>query len=402
MPLPEAPLLPGAGLPRPWGTRRRRAVAVGIVAGALASGALLALVVVLAITRNWPTNGPAGNPEFGINFSCNQAEYLLLEDPALGAAGYVSDDRPGRAAWCADVLYRLLTDLGARHVRLSVEWSQVEPRDGVYDFALTDALLQASEESGASVLLSVGIKGQRHPEYYIPGWLLDRLDLADHSDISANPLLRERALEMIHAIVGHAATSPAIEAWLADNEPYHGSPRAHTWYLGREFVRKEVAAIRAADPRARPVVINHAEKLTMDRRWRWALEDADIVGTSIYPFRNYELFGQPFVIDILGLGPFTPNYAARAREAVAAGKQFWITELQAEPWADPDIRFVNPDRPARDLTAKNFRQNLDYARRSGANRVYLWGAEWWLLQRERYDDSTWWEIARAAITGALP
>jgi hypothetical protein len=169
------------------------------------------------------------------------------------------------------------------------------------------------------------------------------------------------------------------------------------WYLGREFVEEEVAAIRASDPLHRPVAINHAERLVFDRRWKWPLEDADIVATSIYPFRNYELFGRRFVINILDIGPLMPNYAARARETRAAGKAFWITEMQAEPWADPDIRAVSPANPARDMTPAHLSANVDYARRSGASRVYLWGAEWWLMQADRFGDASWLERAQQAI-----
>jgi hypothetical protein len=42
-------------------------------------------------------------------------------------------------------------------------------------------------------------------------------------------------------------------------------------------------------------------------------------------------------------------------------------------------------------------RNIDYARRTGASRVYLWGAEWWLYQGEEFDDWRWLEAAKGAI-----
>ena len=347
----------------------------------------------------WANGEPVGNPQFGINYSCNQAEYLILEDPALGDAGYVSDARPGRVEWCAETLLRLLDATGARHVRLSVEWSEVEPTEGEYDFRLVDALLAAAESRGAGVLLSVGVRAQRHPEFYIPGWLLNEVHLAEGETISDDALLRGRALAMVAAVVRHVAPSRAIEAWLADNEPYLATPRAHDWRLGRDFVKEEVALIRANDAAKRPVAINHAEVFTFDRRWHWALDDADIVGTAIYPQRDYEVLGQTFVVDILQLGPLTPNYPARARETRETGKQFWITEMKAEPWANPDIRLYSPTHVAPDFSAADFRKNVEYARRSGATRVYFWGAEWWLMQADLFGDSTWLRLAQDAISG---
>jgi len=41
-----------------------------------------------------------------------------------------------------------------------------------------------------------------------------------------------------------------------------------------------------------------------------------------------------------------------------------------------------------------------YARRTGAERIYLWGAEWWLYQEHRFGDGQWLEAARAAAAGA--
>ena len=69
----------------------------------------------------------------------------------------------------------------------------------------------------------------------------------------------------------------------------------------------------------------------------------------------------------------------------------------AEPWADGDIRYVTPSDPADDMTPQNFERNVEYARRTGATRVYLWGAEWWLLQEQKYGDSAWMTLARQAI-----
>ena len=42
-------------------------------------------------------------------------------------------------------------------------------------------------------------------------------------------------------------------------------------------------------------------------------------------------------------------------------------------------------------------KNIAYARRTGAERIYLWGAEWWLYQGDRFGDWRWVEQARAAV-----
>ena len=371
--------------------------------GIWGSGALLALATLVAlqvtfVRLSWPHTEPLGDPEFGINFSCNHAEYLLLEDPAKGDGGFVDDNRPGRAEWCAETLGALIRGLGAKHVRLSVEWNQVEPRQGEYDFRLIDALLAEVNRAGAKALVSVGAKAQRHPEFFIPEWALEGTNLASNAVVDDDPALRQRILAMIAAVVAHTSSSPAIEAWSADNEPYIPSERADGWRFSREFVRDEGEAIRANDPQRRPVSINHAQHFVTDRRWQDALEDADILAASFYPFRNVPILGRMVVIPIPEIGFIAPNYAHQARSARAEGKPFWLTEMQAEPWVDSDIRLVGPANPSPNLTPANFRKAMDYARRTGAERVYLWGSEWWLFQKLHYGDAMWWELARETIS----
>ena len=368
-------------------------------------GATLALAVLIGmqalfVRLSWQHVEPLGNPEFGINFSCNHAEYLLLEDPALGPAGYVSDDRPGRAEWCAQTLGTLLQGLGAKHVRLSVEWSQVEPSEGEYDFRLIDALLAEIERSGARAFVSVGAKAQRHPEFFLPDWATAGMSFEEDAVIDRDPVLRQRALAMVAAVVTHLSASPTIEAWSADNEPYIPSGRAHGWRLSREFVQRERATILANDPARRPVSINQAQHFVTDRRWHDALDDSDALGASFYPFRNYEILGRNYVIPIAEIGFLAPNYAYQARSAHAQGKPFWLTELQAEPWVDEDLRLISPEHPSPNLTPEKFRKAVEYGRRMGADRVYLWGSEWWLYEKEHFNDSTWWDLGRDAIAAS--
>jgi len=366
-------------------------------AGAGTCLAMLAAMAIVFVQLSWSHTDALGNPQFGINYSCRQAEYLLLEDPAKGPAGYVDRNRPDRAQWCADTLGAILDGTGAKHVRISVVWSEVEPQPGVYNFSVIDAELARAQQSGAKVLLGIGIKAQRSPEFYIPDWVSAKVTLVPGEVISSNPYLASQALAMVAAVTAHVAASPAIEAWAADNEPYVPSARTEDWTLSRPFVRAEEAAIKSNDPAHRIVSINHAQHFVFDRHWEDALADSDALGVSIYPFRNYEILGHNFVVPILEIGPLAPNYAAQARAAHAAGKPFWITEMQAEPWTDTDLRLISPQHPSPNLTPQKFQQSIDYARRTGADRVYLWGAEWWLYERDHFGDSRWWDMARAVL-----
>lgn len=360
------------------------------------SGSLLAGTLWTAWERSWINATALSNPVIGINFSCNHAEYLILE--ARGES--IPDDRPGRAEWCAETLGEILSRTGANHVRLSVEWSEVERAPGEYDFTLLDALLRESKAHGTSVLLTVGIKAQRHPEYYVPAWLIEMVDLEGTRVLTDRPEIRAPALAMVRAVAQHAAGSPVIEAWGAENEPYVDSSRGEfwsEWTIGRDFVQEVVAILRETDPLQRPIMVNDAQTNATHQNWPTALEDGDILGTSMYPFRNVEFFGVHFVVNVFKLGPLGANYASQARTATAQGKELWVTELQAEPWSDGDMRLISPENPSPNLSPEKLLRNVEYGRRSGAARLYLWGAEWWLFQELEYGNSSWLDTARSMV-----
>src|SRR5690606_1322359 len=111
---------------------------------------------------------------------------------------------------------------------------------GQYDFRVIDAMLAEAERDGAHVLLTVGVKAQRNPEFYIPDWLLSQVNLPPNSIISDNPTLSTDALAMVRAVVAHTASSPAIDSWQAGNEPYIASGRSNGWSLSANFTRQVV------------------------------------------------------------------------------------------------------------------------------------------------------------------
>ena len=197
-----------SGARRGWAVAAARWIAFGLLGGGAVAGlGMMVGFAILFVQLSWPHVEPLSNPVFGINYSCNDAEYLLLEDPRWGRR-VLSDDRPGRAEWCAETLGTIL-ESGARYVRISVEWSQVEPTEGVYDFTLIDALLAEADRDGAKVLLGVGVKAQRHPEFYIPDWVMDgAVDPAQAEVISDDPYLHDQALAMVRAVVAHVKERP--------------------------------------------------------------------------------------------------------------------------------------------------------------------------------------------------
>jgi hypothetical protein len=368
---PEAdPTLPGARGQRPekaqsraWPPALLRFGQVSVVAIGL---------LAIFVGRYWYDTAPLGQPELGISFSCRQAQYLGEDCDAAFAA--------------------LLDDVGVRHVRLSLYWSDVEKAPGQYDFSVPDRLLTEAQSRGADVLFTVGIKAQRYPEVYVPEWLTAGKVLPEGTQLDKVPGVRAAALAFVGAAVQHYAGRDAVVGWQVENEPFlKNFDKIHGWTISPEMTADEAGLVRQLDPLRRPVVVTHSSWTVYDSGWKEALKLGDVLGQNVFTkkawLRDWWYFF-PY-----RMGPWVPDLPGQAASARRAGKQFWITELQAEPEERLALTELRPDQ-VHSISPRILRENLTLARRSGASRVYLWGAEWWYAERTAGPRVDLWDVAR--------
>src|SRR5581483_6710594 len=141
-------------------------------------------------------------------------------------------------------------------------------RPGQFDFSETDRLVQMAAQRGADVLLTVGIKAQRYPEVYLPAWLQQGETYPQGAVLDQEPGVRSAATSYLTAAVQHYAANPTVAAWQVENEPFiKNFEKIHGWTISEEMTAAEVAAVRAADPLHRPLVITHSSWTIYDRRW---------------------------------------------------------------------------------------------------------------------------------------
>ncbi|HEY8489895.1 MAG TPA: beta-galactosidase [Dehalococcoidia bacterium] len=346
----------------------RRIVILGLLAAAL-------VPLLPVLHPYWYEREPARRPEYGVNFSCRHAAWLGLD--------------------CRETYLAILDDLQVKHLRLSVYWSDVEPSPGRYDFEHLDWLLDEAAERDVQVLLTVGVKAQRYPEFYPPEWLVSAAEVPARFTFAEDAEVEARALALVRHTVEHYAHHPAVAAWQVENEPYLPNIGPEKgWSVGRDLVLREIQVVRETDPLGRPVVVNHASHHRFDPYWRDILATADVLAQNVYTRK-------PFPLSWLGglyvspyrLGPFTADLSRQARAADQAGKALWITELQAEPWERADVRLLRQEQIG-SIDLRRLEENLRLAANSGATRVYLWGAEWWYYQLEAFGDDRWWQAAR--------
>ena len=318
--------------------------------------------------------------QLGINFSHRHAAWLGL-DP--------------------DDLYRsLLDDLGARHVRLSIYWDEVAPSPEQLTFAPVRRWLDPLQERGGRALVTLGLKAQRWPEFYPPGWLTATNPLPRGAQLDAHPRVVAHLLLMLERMTAFLADYDAVGAWQVENEPFLPSMR-HTegWQFSEELLRREIEVVREADPRRRPIVVNHSSQNRFDRRWQVGLRLADVIAENVYT-RKPNRWPWPRYFNTHATWLLAPPLGRYAREADTLGKELWVTELQAEPWEREDVHTLTPPRIG-SISPTLLRENLRLVQRAGARGVYLWGAEWWRFTADRDGDERYWDVARGLFAAGL-
>ncbi|MBI2473107.1 endo-1,4-beta-xylanase [Candidatus Uhrbacteria bacterium] len=315
-------------------------------------GSLFLLAVVFfTYTFLWIQTASDTEPVFGITYSWVYARQLGL-DPR-------------------QTYHDLIEDLQVRSVRLPLYWSEIEPKQGEFDWTLPDEFIQFSQDYEIKLTVVIGAKVPRWPECFIPDWA-EQLD----------PSQKRQALDsFLEKVVQRYKRFPTIIRWQIENEPFF--PFGECPNLSQTEFQEHVNLVRSFDDR--PIQVSVSGELGS---WSEAARSADILGISLYrqtwnPFFGYIIY------------PLTPDYYFfRSHLIQKFVPQVIISELQAEPWFSDSIQSRSLTDWYKMFTVEMFEHNVQFARKTGLGEVYLWGAEWWYRLKESGDDRLW-EAARS-------
>ncbi|GMR18923.1 MAG: hypothetical protein BMS9Abin34_045 [Patescibacteria group bacterium] len=273
----------------------------------------------------------------------------------------------------------LLDEVGVDHLRLVAFWNVVEPEDDRFDFKRLDFQMREAEKRGVKVLLGVGRRLPRWPECHIPDW----------AKALSEERQQEKALEFLPQVVNRYKKSSALEFWQVENEPY-------VWFFGEcprpdtAFVREEMETIRALDP-DHPLLLTESGELST---WFKISRLTDYMGISMYRI----IYDGNYTKRYQSYRPLFPQqyYRIKTNFYKWAGwlKEVFVSELQAEPWGPKPLTEMTLEEQYQSLSPEKLRYNLRFARSTGFDRFYLWGAEWWFYAREKLGVGDFVEITK--------
>lgn len=297
--------------------------------------------------------------EFGVSFSSEYAEFLGLNPK--------------------EVYSEILTDLKPKYIRLAVPWSRVEISQDKYSFEKIDYYMNEADKHNAKVVLALGQKVPRWPECYIPEWVKTKSTDDKKAEL----------LSYIETVVKRYKDHPALEYWQVENEPFIKFEFGDCGVFDETSVKSEVDFVRKLDG-AHPIIMTDSGELST---WRKAANMGDVLGVTLY--RIIRIKG-----DYIWSYGWVPASVYELRSLLwgKSYNNFFISELQAEPWFNGGTP-MNTNVSVQEETSslKQMQKNIEFSKRVGASRAYFWGVEWWYWMKTTQNNSSYWDEAKKEL-----
>lgn len=273
----------------------------------------------------------------------------------------------------------ILDDLKIEKVRLAVHWSDIELRQGQYDFSQIDWLIREAAKRDVQVMLVLGYRTPRWPECHFPMWL----------ENNKGEEFRQKVLKLIDDEVNHFKKFENIGSWQVENEPllklFGKCPPPD-----KDLLKQEFALVKSLDER--PVYITDSGELSF---WLRTPKFTNHLGTTMYSVVWNKYMGYFRHI----FPPAWYAYKASLVKKIYHTENVIISELQAEPWigSEDHARDFDLSEQVESFSTQELEKNIALARESGFTTAYLWGAEWWYWMREEKSHPEYWEFIKKLI-----
>lgn len=295
--------------------------------------------------------------------------------------------------------FQEVASMGFDVIRLGSYWNEIERVENEFDFTALDWLLSESQKHSIDIVLTVGMKAPRWPEYHFPDWLKERYDTSRQDQpLDSNPAIAEKTLRFMQAVIEHTRHFSNIKYWQVENEPLTKLEISAGRFISYDFIQKEVKLTRDLALAGQKILLTNAINLPSpdlehdDRALKGSLTLGDAVGVNVYtkvPI-SADYYLQP-----------EPSYWQKLQEwqqqLKEAGKEYWVAEAQAEPWEFQKL--VAMDKSEYPSTSPQQATDLVFQlSKFGYETVMLWGCEYWYWHKKNGNDQ-WWAAIQGIVEG---
>jgi len=279
-----------------------------------------------------------------------------------------------------EVLQSLLDDLNVREFRLSAHWPMVEPKKGEYDFNDLDYQMVETHKRDAKVVLAAGRRLPGWPECHTPEWAKN-LSWEDQ---------KKEILSYLETTVTRYKQYDNIIYWQVENEPFLSVfAKEECGTLDTNFLKEEIALVKKLDP-SRPVLVTDSGNLGL---WKDAWRAGDAFGTSVYMYLWNPTLGQVRSVYL----PSFYKVKTGFMELFFGQKKSFLIELSLEPWLLEPIAKAPLDTQIERMSPAKFDEVITFAKKTGFDTQFLWGAEWWYFMKQN-GHPEYWDKAKELFT----
>lgn len=288
-----------------------------------------------------------------------------------------------------DYCIKLLLEMGFKLIRIPAYWSRIESKKDIYDFKELDRIIKKLSDNNINIVLTIGVKSLRRPEFHIPDWL----EWKNKGKYLPNSkYFEQKAFKYFQIVFERYKIYNSIKWWQVENEPFDNIPSLGSYKISESFLEKEIKYIRDNDHNNRKIITTTTFPIDILSRTielfpsilkyrKQIYETGDIIGIDIYPLITYHF---PFYkirklttrFDWDNLLKFVKNQE----------KEIWITELQAEPWNSKIL--INKDIKTSNFELSNLISIYRKVRNLGFRNILFWGSEFW-IQQHKYGHKEW-------------
>ena len=270
--------------------------------------------------------------------------------------------------------------LGFKWMRVGCYWRDIEKAEGEFDFGEVDKIVNFCERNNINIILTLGMKAPRYPEFYFPHWLQEKTRFLGIIGVK-DKIILDSILVFLTCVAKRYRNYNSIKMWQVENEPLDPSGEKHV-RISKEFLEREVLTVRKLDP-GRKILINvWGNALVRRKVYGEVAILADIVGLDIYMKVPTIRFG---MLKRYSGPPSVDKLKSITEDLKSLGKGVIVTELQAEPWELEET--IMSDKEFESFRPSDFDRNINYIRQIEPELILLWGFEYWLVKKENGDDS---------------
>ena len=293
---------------------------------------------------------------------------------------------------------KLLDDFNFDWIRLPFFWDQMLT-DGEFNKNFDDLKFAIGEaqKRDIKIIIALGAKTPYFPEYHWPKEIEKQVKFGQRITLD-HPVAKD-ILDIDEKVVRELSVYDNIVYWQVENEPLIGN--VNRWKIDPSLIAKEVETVRQADPKKRPIILNHAAVGFYDRSWQKLLpilSSGDVFaanaffktkGTDLFNFKIlgrevHMLWPDHLVWPVQPWFVFSPDFKSMKTKAEEKGAKFWVLEMQAEPYIK---KLDEADDPYLTFTAGDIEKGNNFLRSYRIESVGLWGANFWLYKEKSGDYS---------------